>query len=505
MSFDVGTSALKGILVDMNGKIISSATGHYDLSFPRDGLVEFDPEDHWKAICSASEAMIHESRVDVNLIRGISFITQSQNMIPMDPEGNVIRPAISWLDGRSDKEADDIVELVGGEEACKKISGARYTGFDILPKVKWLADNEPENFNKMRWFVDCNGYLTYKATGTVVYDISSASITGYDDEHGKINEGFLEASGFDPEKFPPIVHSYDLIGHLTSKAAEELGLTEETEVFGGTFDVLGAALGTGTVEENAAHIYMGTSGWTGIISSKKDMLTHGGLMLISADPKLYLRCYSQATCCANFEWFLDTFFTSERAEKPSGDFYEYVNSCADSVATGAGGIIFHPWLTGERSPVPNVNIRGGFLNLGINSTRNEMLRAVMEGIAYNIKWSYDSMEDDLGYKTGHIRIMGGATNSSVWMQMFADLFGRPVEVIEDSQNAGALGGAFIAALGLGKFEDFRAMKEWVKINRVYHPDQTKKDAYDIGYKKFKESYDAVEGIYDNWNGHQDCQ
>lgn len=499
MSFDVGTSSLKAVLIDIEGKVVGAASGNYNLIFGGPNEVEFNPEDHWNAICSASLEIMNSTKVLPESVKGLIFITQSQNVIALDDEGNVIRRGISWMDGRADKEARDIVEAVGGEEECKRISGAVYTGLDILPKVKWIADNEPENFNKMNCYVDCNGYLTYKATGKIVCDISSASITGYDNDQGKMNDTFLEVTGFCPEDFPKVINSYDCVGTLLPEAARSLGLAESTKVFGGTFDVIGAAVGTGMVDENEAHIYMGTSGWTGIINKKKGLLSNGGLEIISANPNTFLRCYSQNTCCANFEWCLESLFAEERENMTKTEFYEFINQVAEDTPVGSNGVIFNPWMCGERSPVPDVTLRGSFLNLQLTTTRGDLLRAVMEGIAYNIKWSYDAMEKDLDYKTEKIRIMGGATNSKVWMQIFADLFGREVEIVADSQEAGAVGGGFIAALGLGVVSEWNDIKKWVKISDVYKPNPGNKQNYEKGYEMFKESYVALKSIYNKWN------
>lgn len=499
MSFDVGTSSLKAVLIDSQGRIVGTESGNYQLSFGGQNEVEFNPLDHWNAICAASKSIMSKSNVPAKDVAGLVFITQSQNVIALDSNCNLIRPGISWMDGRADKEAHEIVAAIGGEEACKKIAGAVYTGLDILPKVRWIAKNEPDNFAKMKYFVDCNGYLTYKATGRIVCDVSTASISGYDNELGEMNRAVLEVTGFSSDAFPKIINAYDFVGNLTTEAAELMGLTVNTKVFGGTFDVLGAAVGTGMVDENEAHIYMGTSGWTGIINKEKALLNNGGLEIISANPNTFLRCYSQNTCCANFEWFLEKMYPYERATMATSEFYDYINKMAESVPAGANGVIFNPWLCGERSPIPDVSLRGGFLNIQLTSTREDLLRAVMEGIAYNIKWSYDSMEDDLNYKSPKIRIMGGATNSAVWMQIFADLFGRDVEIVADSQNAGAIGGGFIAAMGLGIVNDWNEIKDWVRIRDVYKPNHSNMDIYSERYAMFKESYEAVKSIYNNWN------
>lgn len=499
LSFDVGTSALKGILVDKDGTVCGSAMARYQVNFPREGYVEEDPSDWWKGVVEVTHEILKRCETPPADVKGIVFSTQACNVIPIGEDGSVLYDAISWMDSRADVEAAEIVEMMGGVEACQSIIGTVFTGMDTLPKVRWFIKNEPELAARMACFVDVNGYLTYKATGEKTYDISSASFLGYDRENQCVYGELIGTSGFDPAKFPRLVKSYEKVANLSPAAAAELGLTTATAVFGGTDDIQSTALGAGKAGNGEAHVYLGTSGWVAVGSDRVAALSNGGGVIMSADPTLQLWVYSTETCCATFNWFVDNFYAAEKEALGEDALYARLGDVAASVPAGSAKLIFDPWLSGERSPIQDVHVRGGFLNIGMSHTKAHMLRAVMESVAYNLLWCYESMESDLGKEADTVRILGGGTKSPVWMQIFADVFGRKIEVIEDTQIAGAIGGAFLAALGLGMYDGFDAVKKWSRVARTYVPDGANAAAYADGYKNFKDSYAALKDLYTGMN------
>ncbi|MBR0599935.1 xylulokinase [Sinanaerobacter chloroacetimidivorans] len=499
LSYDVGTSALKAILVNKNGEIRQSAQECYEVNLMQDGYVEMDPAEWWAAVVKTTKSIMAGCDVLPDEIKGMVFCTQALNVISMGQDGKILRPAISWLDSRADEEAREIVELIGGPEACEAVMGTVFSGMDSLPKVRWLMKNEPKTFEKMKCFLDCNGYLTYRASGEMVYDISSASFLGYDRESGSIIPELIGTSGFDPEKFPRIVKSFERVGNLTAVAAEELGISTDTAVFGGTCDIQGTTIGSGMAGNEEAHIYLGTSGWAAAGTDKVAVLSNGGGCIMSADPSMQLWVYSTETCCATYNWFIDNFFTAEKESKLIPNIFAFLDHLVEQIPPGSSGLIFNPWISGERSPIQDVFVRGGFLNIGMLHTKNHMLRAVMEGIAYNLKWCYESMENDLGHKTPAVRILGGGTRSHTWMQIFADIFNRKIEVVQDTQVAGAIGGAFVAALGLGMYNSFEDAKQWARVSQIYVPDPKNAGLYAEGFENFKQSYDELKGFYKKIN------
>ena len=499
LSFDVGTSTLKGILVNKEGEICSSATATYQVDFPREGWAEEDPSDWWNGVVNVTREIMSKCDVEPVNVKGIVFSTQVCNVIPVAGDGTVLRKAISWMDSRADEEATEIVEMMGGAEACESVIGTVFTGMDTLPKVRWFIKNEPELADRMDCFLDVNGYLTYRATGEKTYDISSASFLGYDRENGAIYGELIGTSGFDPSRFPRLVKSFEKVGNLTPEAASELGLNIETAVFGGTDDIQSTALGAGRAGNGDAHVYLGTSGWVAVGSDKVVPLSNGGGCIMSADPDLQLWVYSTETCCATLNWFIDNFYAEEKKRMEEDELFAYISEEAASVPPGSGNLLFNPWLSGERSPIQDVFVRGGFLNLGMSHSRKYMLRAVLESIAFNLKWCHDSMEGDLGTRSDSIRILGGGTKNPLWMQIFADVFNRKIQVIKDTQNAGAIGGAFLASLGLGIYESFDDVKKWTKVECEYEPDAGNAEIYERLYKSYQESYGYLKDFYRKLN------
>ncbi|MDR0840505.1 MAG: FGGY-family carbohydrate kinase [Christensenellaceae bacterium] len=499
MAFDVGTSALKAILIDQCGHIRGSAQATYGLIFSKSGQVEVNPADWWQAVTKASRTIMAGTDVPAKNVKGLVFCTQASNIIPIGNDGAVLRPGISWMDSRADEEAAEIMEMLGGPEQAVALLGTEFTGMDVLPKIRWIMKNEPHIFQKLRTTLDCNGYLTYRATGELTFDICSASFLGYDKQAGDVYRDLLALSGLDMDKFPRLVKSYEKIGPLTQAAAEEMGLTRETIVFGGTDDMQGTSIGSGMASEGDAHVYLGTSGWASVVTGDIKGLSNGGGCIMSADPDLYLWTYSTQNCCAAFDWFIDNFYAAEKASPLIPNVYDFVCHLVEQVPAGSGGVLFNPWLSGERSPVQDAFTRGGFLNIGLEHRREHMLRAVMEAVAYNLRWCFESLEADLGTKMQAVRILGGGTRSRVWMQIFADVFGREMEVVKDSQIAGAIGAAYLGAIGLGFCEGFDGAKEWSKLAAVYTPSPGHTALYNDGYARFKESYEAVKQPYRRWN------
>lgn len=500
LSFDVGTSTMKAILVNEKGHVESSASATYGISFPSEGFAEQNPQDLWGAVISTCRAAMENSKVSSREVKGIVFATQGAGVIPISAkDGKAMCPAIIWMDGRAGDEAKEVMELLGGAAAFEEATGIRLTGKDVLAKIRWLYNNRPNIVKNMDCFLDINGYLIYRCTGEKVYDIGSASAVCYDPETRSIVEEAVAVTGFDPKKFPRLVESQELVGCLTEKAADELGLTTATKVFGGTNDMQSTALGSGMTSEGEAHFYLGTSGWVAAITQKASLLSNGGNCIQSAQAGKNLWFYTTETACAVFNWCVDQFFPHEKEEYSLRQLYSYIDSLIEKVPAGSDYLIFNPWVSGERSPVPDIYARGAFLNLCMTHTTAHMLRALYEGVAFNLRWACEGLEQDIGHKVPTLRILGGGTKSKLWMSIFADIFNRPVEIVRDTQVAGAIGAAFLAALGLGIYDSFDDVKQWVRVESVYYPNPENVAIYEEMYQNFKKSYGCLKDFYYDMN------
>jgi Sugar (pentulose and hexulose) kinases len=496
LSFDVGTSGMKGILVDKDGEIAGHAMDRYEVTYTAEGFAEEDPRDWWDAVLKISREIMASTDVQPGDVKGIVFATQGAGVIPIGKEnGEVIDPAIIWMDGRAQDEANEIMEMFGGKDAFAELTGVQLMGKDVLPKVRWLYKHKPDMFAKMDCFLDVAGYLVYMATGEKAYNITSASAICYDPETNSMMAAALEAAGIEPESFPRLVQCEGFVGNLTPQAAADMGLTTEARVYGGTIDIAVSTLGSGMCAPGETHFYLGTSSWASMIADEPALLSHGGFCAQSAELGKLMWLYTSETACANLDWYIEQFYSEEKAKMTDRELYAYVDSEADKIAPGSDGLIFDPWTAGERSPVSDVYVRGGFLNLNLSHTKAHMLRSVYEGIAYNLRWDMEALESDKGITVPVVRILGGGTKSDVWMQIFADIFNRPVEVVRDTQNAGAIGAAFLAAKGLGMFNSFDDVKEWVHVEKTYMPDKKRAAFYESHYKKFQQTYDCLKDFY----------
>lgn len=500
LSFDVGTSGMKGVVVDKAGHIIGQGIAAYEVTYTSEGFVEQDPQDWWDAAVDICKQIMRSPAIKPEDIKGIVFATQGAGVIPISREnGDVLCPAIIWMDGRAQDEANEIMDCFGGKQAFAEATGVQLMGKDVLAKVLWLNKNRPEIVAKMDCFLDVAGYLVYKATGEKVYNITSASAICYDPETNSMLEPALEAAGINAESFPRLVYCDEYVGSLTPKAADEMGLTVDAKVFGGTIDIAVSTLGSGMCLNGETHFYLGTSSWVSIVSEQPALLAQGGFCAQSAEAGKLMWLYTSETACANVDWFIEQFYSGEKEKLSKSELYSFVDAEAEKISAGSDALLFDPWTAGERSPISDVYVRGGFLNINLTHTKAHMIRAIYEGIAYNLRWALEALEQDTGCTVPVVRILGGGTKSKVWMQIFADIFNRPVEIVRDTQNAGAIGAAFLAAKGLGMFSSFEDVKQWARVETVYQPDDKNTARYNELYLKFKDSYSSLKGFYYSLN------
>jgi xylulokinase len=499
LAFDVGTSTLKAALVGHEGKIKARAKASYPTDIPAEGFAEQNPQHWWNAVVKTTHEVVLKAAIEPDDVDGIVFATQAIGIVPISKEdGKPLCPAIIWIDSRGDAEATEIMDAVGGKEAFEQLAGVPLNGKDVIPKVLWLSKNRPELMAKMDCFLDVNGYLRYRCTGDKAYDYSSASAVCLDSASGTMIEPLLAATGMDPASFPKLIRSEACVGPLTKEAARELGLSPSTKVYGGTNDMQAATLGSGMNSNGEGHFSLGTSGWCVGFADEMALLSNGGASIQSAEYGKFIRFYQPEAACTAFNWFCENFYACEMKEKGDG-FYKFVQEEVSKIPAGSDALIFNPWMAGERSPVTDLFLRGGFLNLGFSHTRAHMLRAVMEGIAYNLRWSYEGFEKDYGHGLATIRVLGGGSNDPVWMQIFADIFNKRVEVLYDSQAAGTIGAAFLAALGQGLFKDFQDVKKWARVEHSYFPNKENAGIYENIYQNFKFSYEGVKDLYHKLN------
>ena len=498
LAHDIGTSSDKAVLVRFDGSIRATASEPYPTYYPNPAWVEQDPADYWKAVCETSKRVLHDNDISPESVAAIVFSTQAQGVIPVKADGTVLYPNITWVDGRAEKQAQGIMKKIGGKRLFTMLAGTPIMGKDCIAKIIWLKEERPEVYQSADRILDVNGYLKYRCTGKMVTELSGASGYGFDLKK-KTWLSVLPLAGIDMKKLPPLVKSTDLVGTLTPEAARETGLLETTPVFGGCDDVQSAAVGSGQCEDGDVHVYLGTSAWVAAATKTGDSFKHGAAAIQSADPRMNLIAGITESAGANIEWIRDQFFRHEK-EKYGAGVFNYMDEVIAQVPPGSDGLICTPWMLGERCPVSSTTTRATLFNITMVHTREHLMRAVYEGIAYNIRWILQNFCKDYNIACDNIRIIGGGALDKGWMQILSDITGRNISVVENPRNAGAVGAAVVALIGLGELPDFASAKKFVRVSAVFEPIPANKATYDALFSQYQQLYHSLAGVYESANG-----
>ncbi len=498
LSHDMGTSSDKAVLVDYSGEIRATAVEPYPTYYPNPAWVEQDPRDYWNAVTKSSRAIVEKTGIRPEQIKGIVFSTQAQGVIPVDEHGTALYNNITWVDGRAEKQAESIMKKLGGKKLFSLAAGTPIMGKDCIPKIVWLKEERPDIYAGTYKILDVNGYLKFRCTGKMVTELSGASSYGLDLKK-KEWLGVMKLTGVDMEKLPPLVCSTDIVGGLTPEAASQMGLAEGTPVLGGCDDVQAAAVGSGMCGDGDIHIYLGTSAWVAAASKTATQFKHGAAAIQSADKEMNLIAGITESAGANIQWIQEQFFSSEKKEYGDGIF-EYMDDVIRKIPPGSDHLICTPWMLGERCPVSSTTTRATLFNISMVHTREHLMRAVYEGIGYNLRWILENYSHDYGFSCDDFRIIGGGALDDAWMQIIADITGKRFSVVKDPRNAGAVGAAIVALIGLGELPGFYSAKDFVRVEKRYEPDPANRKIYNDLFEDYKNVYYSLKGAYIKANG-----
>lgn len=479
---DLGTSAVKLLLMDGQGKIRKIVSKEYPISFPHPGWSEQNPADWYeKSVEGIRELIKDENRSE---IAGISFGGQMHGLVTLDDHDEVIRPAILWNDGRSTKETDYLNEVIGKEKLSEYTANIAFTGF-TAPKILWMKENEPEKFARIQKIMLPKDYLAYRLSGTFCSDYSDASgMLLMDVKHKCWSKEMMEICGVQREQLPDLYESYEVVGTLKKEEAEKLGLHENVKIIAGAGDNAAAAVGTGTVGEGRCNISLGTSGTIFISSKNFRVDQHNALHSFAhADGYYHLMgCMLSAASC-NKWWMEEILGTSDFAKEQEG-----------ISRLGENQVFYLPYLMGERSPHNDPHARATFTGMTMDTTREEMTQAVLEGVVFGLR---DSLEvaRSLGIQIDRTKICGGGAKSPLWKKMVANIMNLKVDVIE-SEEGPALGGAILAAVGCGEYASVEeATEKLVKVVETVEPDPELTEKYEKCYQKFRKIYPVLKPVF----------
>lgn len=483
IGLDLGTSALKLLLMSGQGEICKIISKEYPISFPKPGWSEQNPVDWWNAAVDGIRELVRDV-VDKNQIKGISFGGQMHGLVVLDKDDHVIRPAILWNDGRTAEECKYLNEVVGTEKLSQYTANIAFAGF-TAPKILWMQKHEPENFRKIHKIMLPKDYLAYRLSGVFCTDVSDASgMLLFDVEHKCWSEEMLNICGIKREQVADIYESYEAVGTITPEAAGELGLPQNVKIIAGAGDNAAAAIGTGTVGDGRCNVSLGTSG-TIFISSKNFGVDENNDLhsFAHADGHFHLMgCMLSAASC-NKWWMEDIIGTKEYGKEQ-----ESVQNL------GENHVFFLPYLMGERSPHNDPDARGAFIGMSMDTKRSDMTLAVLEGVAFAMR---DSLEvaKSLGIDIKRTTICGGGAKSLLWRKIMANVLNLEVDIIESEEGPG-YGGAILAAVGCGEYDSVEeAAKKLVKVVDTVKPDSELVKKYEKRYKIFRQIYPNLKFLY----------
>jgi len=497
LSHDVGTSSTKTILIDQEGNVLAYASVNYPIYTPHPGWVEQEPLDYWNAITEGTRRVMSDSNISYELISGIVFTTQAMGVIPVNKNGDLLSRNITWVDGRAEEQAIRLMNKFLGKDVFRTIVGIEITGKDVLPKLMWLKQVQPEIYRETDKVLDVNAFLKFKATGKQLFEWSGACSYTFDLKKKDWTRIFFKIAGFDLNKLPGLMRSVDIIGGLTKEAAAEMGLPPGIPVFGGCDDTQSAAVGSGATGEGEAHIYTGSSAWLGVTTSRNPGFKNGAVTLQSADPVKNLVVGITESAGSNIEWFLEKFYKDNFSS--AGEMFGNFEADIDKIIPGSDHLIFTPWFLGERCPVSTTTTRGTIFNLGLEHSKAHMARAMCEGIGYNLRWSIENFEKDFSFSIKTIRIVGGGSVNDSWMQVLADITGREIVTTQQPRLAGAIGASLCAFIGSGLISDFNRVKDFIKENKRFIPGHYNKPVYDEIYRSYRELYFSLRKPYRHAN------
>lgn len=481
---DLGTSAVKLLLMEGSGEIKKIVSREYDLSFPHPGWSEQKPEDWFTQTMDGLKELLDGA--DKSQVAGISFGGQMHGLVILDKDDNVIRPAILWNDGRTTEETDYLNNVIGKDKLSEYTANIAFAGF-TAPKILWVKDKEPENFARIAKIMLPKDYIAYKLSGVHCTDVSDASgMLLLDVKNRKWSKEMLDICSVKEEQLPKLFESYETVGDILPAIADELGLPHNVKIVAGAGDNAAAAVGTGTVGDGACNISLGTSGTVFISSSKFGVDDNNALHSFDhADGSYHLMgCMLSAASCN--KWWEEDIIGTE-------DFVTEQKAITED-KLGRNHVYFLPYLMGERSPHNDPLARGTFIGMTMDTSRADMTQAVLEGVAFALR---DSLEvaRSLGIDLKRTKICGGGAKSPLWKKMIANICNIKVDVIESEQGPG-MGGAMLAAVACGEYASVQAAADAiVKVVDTVEPDPELVALYEERYQQFKLIYPTVKELF----------
>lgn len=487
LAHDLGTTGDKAALYSAEGDLVAATTARYPTAYGAGGHVEQDADDWWRQTAAATRALLEQTGVRPQQIACVSFSGQMMGALLLDARGEPVRPALIWADTRSAAQCDRLVERIGMERGYQLI-GHRLNPTYSLTKAMWVRDHEPEAFGRTRHIVLAKDYVAYRLTGVLATDPSDASSTNaFDQRAGAWSDELLDAAEIDRALLPEVVPSTTVLGPVTAEAARETGLAAGTPVVLGGGDGPCAALGAGVISSaSGAYTYLGSSSWVSLAAAAP--LHDPAMRTMTFNhvlPDAYVPTATMQAGGASMEWISELL-----EERPAA-----LGEAAAGVEAAAEGLLFLPHLLGERSPYWNPLARGAFVGLQRHHGRAHLTRAVLEGVAMNLRTGVEAFEE-MGARIDTVDAIGGGAASDVWLQVLADVWGKEVRRRSLVDEANALGAAVVGGVGVGLFGGFDVAPGFSQLGAAFAPDPARHERYSARYAQFLDAYRRLETLFD---------
>jgi xylulokinase len=494
LAHDVGTTGNKATLFDEEGALVRSAFAPYETLYPHAGWAEQRPDEWWRSLCLSSRRLLHDAGVSPTEVACVAFSGQMMGAVAVDDHANPVRNAIIWADQRAVSQVERVAQRVDPRHVYT-VTGHRLSPSYSAAKILWLKEVEPQSYEAAHRFLQAKDFLAAKLTGAFVTDRSDASGTNvYDLERGTWSDELVEAFELEPEKLPQICDSTDVVGEVGESVAEETGLRAGTPVVIGGGDGSCAAVGAGVIREGLAYNYIGSSSWIALATPKPifdpEMRTFTWAHLV---PGMFSPCGTMQAAGASYQFARDQLAEDEKvvAERLGISAYDLMNDGVLQSPPGARGLLFLPYLLGERSPRWNPDARGAFIGLTGRHRQPDLLRAVLEGITLNLRVILQAFAQQ-GAAIERLRVIGGGARGAAWNQIMADIFGIPVHRLALLEEATSMGAGVAGGIGVGIWKDFSKVDEMVEVAAEARPRPEFRPLYDKLSELFDSAYTALE-------------
>ncbi|MGD8625028.1 MAG: FGGY-family carbohydrate kinase [Anaerolineae bacterium] len=517
LAVDLGTSGVKVALITIHGRVVGWESQPLALHLTPDGGAEQSPGEWWQAFLTAARRLLARGLAPSRAIRAVCCSTQGEGTVPVDEDGQALMNCVLWMDMRGApylrQQARGVVNLLG-VDLFKLLRWIRLTGGmpsltgkDPAGHMLLVRERFPEVYARTYKFLNVLDYMNLRLTGRFVATFDSILTSWVTDNRDpdeiRYDARLVRDSGIDAAKFPEIVPCTAVLGELKAEVAAALGLSSGVQVVAGSIDNTAAGVGAGAVADFAPHLYIGTSSWIAAhVPFKKTDPISSLASVPCAVPHRYLLTALQATAGGNLTFLRDNILYHQDEllkEAAAPDIYKVLDQIAARVPAGSNGLLYTPWIWGERAPVDERTLRAGIYNLSLHNTRADLIRAIFEGVALNTRWLLDPVEKFLGRQVESLNLAGGGGSSDVWCQIFADVLDVTVHQVQDPIQANARGAAFIAAVGLGEI-GFDDVPELVEFKGSYRPNPQNRRLYDERFEVFSQVYKRMSGVYKRLNG-----